>query len=152
MIKIIAVGKIKEKYLIDGINEYSKRMTQFDKITIIETKEITNKTISQNIYEEGEYLLKEINDKDFVITLDLLGNKIDSIALSKKINEIKCYNSTSIVFVIGGSNGLSDDVKKRSNYSLSFSDFTFPHQLMRLILIEQIYRAYTIIYNQEYHK
>lgn len=152
MIKIIAPGKVKEAFLRDGISEFSKRISAFDKFQIIETKEYNQKTIKQNIYDEGQDILKEINEKDYVVTLEIKGNMLDSVELAKKISEIKNYEASTIVFVIGGSNGLDELVSKRSNYKLSFSKMTFPHQLMRLILSEQIYRALTIINNKEYHK
>lgn len=152
MIKIVAVGKIKESFLRDGIDEYVKRIKAFDKIEIIEVKEYNTDNIKQNILNEGEAILKEINDKDYLITLEIKGKELDSIELSQKIDEIKCYNSSTITFVIGGSNGLSPMVSEKSNFKLSFSKMTFPHQLMRLILVEQIYRANTILANKEYHK
>ena len=152
VLKILCVGKIKESFIKDGINEYTKRISGYDKIQITEVKEFNQKTIKQNIYDEGTLLLQEISDKDFVITLEIKGKQLTSEELADKIIEINNYHSTRIVFVIGGSNGLDDRVISRSNYHLSFSKFTFPHQLMRLILTEQIYRALTIINHQEYHK
>lgn len=152
MLKILCVGKIKESFIKDGISEYTKRISGYDKIQIVEVKEFNQKTIKQNIYDEGTLLLQEISDKDFVITLEIKGRFLTSEELAEKIIEINNYHSTRIVFVIGGSNGLDDRVIQRSNYHLSFSKFTFPHQLMRLILTEQIYRALTIINHQEYHK
>lgn len=152
MLKILCVGKIKESFIKDGISEYTKRISGYDKIQIVEVKEFYQKTIKQNIYDEGTLLLQEISDKDFVITLEIKGKLLTSEELAEKIIEINNYHSTRIVFVIGGSNGLDDRVIQRSNYHLSFSKFTFPHQLMRLILTEQIYRALTIINHQEYHK
>ena len=152
MLKILCVGKIKESFIKDGINEYTKRISGYDKIQITEVKEFNQKTIKQNIYDEGTLLLQEISDKDFVITLEIKGKLLTSEELAEKIMEINNYHSTRIVFVIGGSNGLDERVIQRSNYHLSFSKFTFPHQLMRLILAEQLYRALTIINHQEYHK
>ena len=152
MLKILCVGKIKESFIKDGINEYAKRISGYDKFQITEVKEFNQKTIKQNIYDEGTLLLQEITDKDFVITLEIKGKMLTSEELAEKITEINNYHSTRIVFIIGGSNGLDERVILRSNYHLSFSKFTFPHQLMRLILTEQIYRALTIINNQEYHK
>ncbi len=152
MLKILCVGKIKESFIKDGISEYTKRISGYDKIQIVEVKEFNQKTIKQNIYDEGTLLLQEITDKDFVITLEIKGKLLTSEELAEKIIEINNYHSTKIVFVIGGSNGLDERVIQRSNYHLSFSKFTFPHQLMRLILTEQIYRALTIINHQEYHK
>lgn len=152
MYKILCVGKIKEKFLTDGILEYKKRIDGYSKIDIIEVKEFNTPDVSKNIENEGNEILSKINKDDYVITLEILGKKLDSVAFSKQIENIMNYHSSKIVFVIGGSNGLSDSVKNRSNFKLSFSDMTFPHQLMRLILIEQIYRALTIINNKEYHK
>lgn len=152
MIKIICVGKIKEDFIEKGINEYLKRLSAFTKVTIIELKEGNNIDISKTIESEGRSILDKINKDDFVITLEIAGKMLDSIELSKKINDLYTYGNTNIDFVIGGSWGLSDEVKRRSNFALSFSKFTFPHQLMRLILIEQIYRSFTIINNKEYHK
>ena len=152
MIKIIAVGRIKEKYLTDGINEYLKRMQAFDKVSITEVKEVNIKTPAENIQKEGLNILEQISDKDYVITLEIGGVELDSPALANKITDLYNHGASNIIFVIGGSNGLSSDVIKRSNYHLSFSHFTFPHQLMRLILCEQLYRAFTIINHQEYHK
>lgn len=152
MIKIICVGKIKEDFIEKGINEYLKRLSAFTKVTIIELKEGNNIDILKTIESEGRSILDKINKDDFVITLEIAGKMLDSIELSKKINDLYTYGNTNIDFIIGGSWGLSDEVKRRSNFALSFSKFTFPHQLMRLILIEQIYRSFTIINNKEYHK
>jgi len=152
MYKIVCVGKIKEDFITKGINEYTKRISGFTKLEIIEVKEVNTNNISNNILEEGNNILKKINKDDYVITLEIEGKSIDSVELSKQLESLRTYGNSSIVFVIGGSNGLSEDVKKRSNYKLSFSKFTFPHQLMRLILVEQIYRSLTIENNKEYHK
>ena len=152
MIKILCVGKLKEDYLIQGIKEYTKRMEAWDKVEIVELKEYLSSDINKVIETEGSYILDKINKNDFVITLEIEGKSISSEALAQKIDELYTYGNTHLVFVIGGSWGLSKEVKQRSNLALSFSKFTFPHQLMRLILVEQIYRAYTIINNKEYHK
>lgn len=152
MYKIICVGKIKENYLTSGINEYLKRISGFSKIEIIEIKEINTNDINKNIESEGQLINEKIALDDYVITLEIQGEKLDSISFSKKLEQLTTYGNSKIVFVIGGSNGLSDEVKKRSNFKLSFSDMTFPHQLMRLILLEQLYRALTIINHKEYHK
>ncbi len=150
-IKIICIGKLKETYLVDGVKEYIKRLNPFTKISIIELKEFNTDVSSKNIEEEGKLILSQIND-DFVITLEIEGNNINSVELANMISKHISYNSNDISFVIGGSDGLSTDVKKRSNYKLSFGKMTFPHQLMRLILVEQIYRAFTILNNKRYHK
>ncbi len=152
MYKIVCVGKIKEDFITKGINEYTKRISGFTKLEIIEVKEVNTNNINNNMLEEGNNILKKINKDDYVITLEIEGKSIDSVELSKQLESLRTYGNSSIVFVIGGSNGLSEDVKKRSNYKLSFSKFTFPHQLMRLILVEQIYRSLTIENNKEYHK
>ena len=152
MYKILCIGKIKEKFLVDVINEYKKRIEGFSKIEIVELKEYNTPDISKNIENEGLEILNKITKDEYVITLEILGKILDSVAFSKHLENIFNYHSSKITFVIGGSNGLSDMVKNRSNYKLSFSDMTFPHQLMRLILTEQLYRAITITNNKEYHK
>lgn len=144
MIKIICVGKIKEKYLKDAIEDYRKRINKYHKLEIIELND-------SNIQEEGISILKHLNRRDYVITLELEGSMITSLEFSKKIDQI-FINSPNIVFIIGGSDGLLDDVKKITDYKLSFSKMTFPHQLFRLILLEQIYRSFKILNNETYHK
>ena len=148
MIKIICVGKIKEKFFRAAIEEYSKRLSKYTKLEIIEVNDECNGDI---LKKESVSILKHINDNDHVITLEIEGNKLNSKELSKKINDTLIINS-NIVFVIGGSLGLDESIKKRSNYKLSFSDLTFPHQLFRIILLEQIYRSFKIINNESYHK
>ena len=151
MIKIITVGHIKEKYLSDAIEEYKKRISKYSKIEIQEIKDegILEKEKALSI--EGEKILKNIQDKDYVITLEIDGKEYSSEELSKKIESIQIENS-NITFIIGGSFGLSDKVKERSNLKISFSKLTFPHQLFRVILLEQIYRSFKIINNESYHK
>ena len=151
-IKIICVGKIKEKYFTDGILEYKKRLSAFCNVQEIEVKEVNTNDFSKNIELEGENILEVIKPTDYVVALAILGKQLDSIEFSKKIEEHYTYSSSVITFVIGGSNGLSDKVLARSNYKLSFGKVTYPHQLMRLILFEQIYRAMMIINNHKYHK
>ena len=148
MIKIICTGKIKEKYFKDAIKEYQKRISKYSKLEIIELTDY-NYDKEKTIYEEGKNILSKISEKDYVVTLEISGNKLDSIEFSKFIDS---NISKNIVFVIGGSYGLSRDVIKRSNYKLSFSNLTFPHQLFRVILLEQIYRSFKIINNESYHK
>lgn len=152
MIKIICIGKIKEQFIKDGINEYLKRMSNFDKVEIIELKEITNKSINEIINLESELIKKEINPKDYTICLDIYGKMLDSVELSQLISDVYSYKASTISFIIGGSYGVNEELKKSCKYLLSFSKMTFPHQLMRLILAEQLYRAFTILNNQEYHK
>ena len=151
MIKIICVGKIKEKFFIDAINEYQKRLSKYTKLEIIECKDYDIGSIDNIKKLESEEILKKINDKDFVITLEIDGKSLDSIEFEDLIDKTLTTNS-NLTFIIGGSYGLDDDVKSRSNYKLSFSKLTFPHQLFRIILLEQIYRAYKIINNESYHK
>ena len=148
MIKIISVGKIKEQYLKDGIKEYLKRISKYSKVEIIE---VEDESVGNILEKERDKILKNIGNKDYIITLEIDGNIIDSNELSKKIEEILIRNST-ITFIIGGSYGLHDDVKKLSNYKLSFSKLTFPHQLFKMILLEQIYRSFKISNNESYHK
>ena len=151
MITIICVGKIKEKYLTDAIKEYSKRISKYSKLNIIEVSDIDKGSTSEIIDKEGNDILKYIKDRDYVITMEIEGNRLSSIELARKIDTV-FNNYSNIVFVIGGSYGLSDSVKSRSNYSLSFSDLTFPHQLFRVMLLEQIYRVFKINNNETYHK
>lgn len=158
-ISIVSVGKIKEKYFKDAISEYEKRLTPFTKLNIIE---VADEKAPENLSEaeieivkekEASRILKKINDKDYVITLEIKGKSLSSESFSELIKEEMNFGGgRDIVFVIGGSNGLSKDVSLRANYKLSFSKMTFPHKLMRLILIEQIYRAFKIINHQPYHK
>lgn len=148
MIKIICVGKIKEQYLRSAISEYEKRLKKFTKLEIIEVNDESNGNILE---KEKNHIIRYINDHDYVVTLEIDGNMIDSVELSKKIDQM-LINFSNITFVIGGSYGLSDEIKKKSNYKLSFSKMTFPHQLFRVLLLEQIYRSFKIINNESYHK
>lgn len=151
MIKIVCVGKIKEKYFKEAINEYIKRIGKYTKLEIIEINDLDRLNIADVLKKEGESILKHIKDRDYVVTLEIEGIKMNSIELASKIDNMLFKNS-NITFVIGGSYGLSDEVKNRSNFKLSFSDFTFPHQLFRVILLEQIYRSFKINNNESYHK
>lgn len=148
MIKVICIGKIKEDYLKKGIEEYKKRITKYSKIDIIELDDESNGNILE---KERDKILKYINDKDYIITLEINGKSIDSLELSKKIENI-FLNYSNITFIIGGSYGLHDDIKNKSNFALSFSKLTFPHQLFRMMLLEQIYRSFKISHNETYHK
>ena len=151
MIKIICVGKIKEKYFQDAILEYQKRISKYTKLEIVECKDYDIGNIENIKKLESEEILKRINDKDYVITLEIEGKILDSIEFKDLIDKTSSINP-NLTFIIGGSYGLHDDVKKRSNYKLSFSKMTFPHQLFRIVLLEQIYRAYKILNNESYHK
>lgn len=151
-IKIICIGKIKEKYLVDGILEYSKRLKLFCDLEIIELKETNTDDINKNIEQEGDLILNSIKKTDYVIGLSIPGKNISSEAMAEMIKNHYTYNSSPIAFVIGGSNGLDKRVLDRCNYQLSFGKMTFPHQLMRMILLEQIYRCMMINNNHKYHK
>ncbi|MDD6323039.1 MAG: 23S rRNA (pseudouridine(1915)-N(3))-methyltransferase RlmH [Bacilli bacterium] len=147
--KIICVGKIKEKFYKDAVCEYLKRISKYCKLEIIEISDEALEVLAP--LKEGEKILSKIKDNDYVITLEIDGNSLNSLEFAKKI-DCNFNSNKNLVFVVGGSYGLSDDVKKRSDYKLSFSSFTFPHQLFRIILLEQIYRSFKINHNENYHK
>ena len=151
-IKIIAVGKIKEKYFTVGIEEYLKRLKPLCDLSLMEVKEVNTNDISKNKAEEAKNILAKIDENDYLITLEVKGKMIDSITLASFIKDHYTFSSKVLTFIIGGSDGLDDAVINKSQMHLSFSEFTFPHQLMRLILCEQIYRAMMIINNKPYHK
>lgn len=157
-IKLITVGKIKEKYYKDAISEYSKRLSSYCRLSIIEVNdEKTKEGASDNenelvLSKEADRILKNIRDNDYVIALAIDGKKMDSLAFASKINNLGISSISNICFIIGGSLGLHKDVLSKADMLLSFSDMTFPHQLMRVILLEQIYRAYRINNNEPYHK
>jgi 23S rRNA (pseudouridine1915-N3)-methyltransferase len=151
MIKIICVGKLKEKYLKDAVEEYLKRLSKYTKVNIIELNDINNTDINNILKKEQEEISKYIDPKDYVITLEIEGIQISSTEFAKKVDDI-FLNYSNITFIIGGSYGLSSEIKNRSNYKLSFSKLTFPHQLFRVMLLEQIYRVFKINNNEEYHK
>lgn len=157
-ITLLTVGKIKEKFLRDAIAEYSKRLSKYCKLEIIEvadekTPDHASEVVEKSIRDkEGERLMRYIRDDDYVITLEIGGKMLDSVAFSRQLENLGIRGQSHICFVIGGSIGLSDALVKRSDYALSFSKMTFPHQLMRVILLEQIYRSYRIMTNQPYHK
>lgn len=157
-IRLLTVGKVKEKFFRDAIDEYKKRISKFATVEIVEVndeKTIENASEAMNaqiLNKEGERILDKISDTEYVITLEIEGKKLDSIGLSELIASTMNIGKSVITFVIGGSLGLSQKVKNRANYKLSFSDMTFPHQLMRVILLEQIYRSYKIMNGEPYHK
>lgn len=151
MIKIITVGQIKEKYLQDAINEYKKRLSKYTNIEVIEVKDEGLVEEVKAIKLEAEKIKKHINDRDYIVTLEIEGKQMTSVEFANKIDNILIENS-NIDFLIGGSYGLSDDIKNMSRLHLSFSKMTFPHQLFRVLLLEQIYRAYKINNNESYHK
>ena len=151
MIKIITVGTLKEKYLQEAIKEYSKRLQKYTNLEIIEVKDEGMVEPQKAIEIESSKIEKHLNNKDYVITLEIEGKEYSSPEFAEKIRNTLIENS-NITFIIGGSYGLSDSIKERSNMHLSFSKMTFPHQLFRVILLEQIYRAYKINNNESYHK
>ena len=151
-INLIVVGKIKEKYLQDGIDEYLKRIKPFCNLKLIEVKESNFFETDKNLSSEASLILNYIQKDDYVVTLEIEGKMLTSVELAQKIESHYSYSPKTLTFIIGSSDGLSDEVKKRSDYKLSFSKMTFPHQLMRMIFLEQIYRALTIINNRKYHK
>lgn len=157
-ISIICVGKLKEKYWSDAVAEYSKRLKRYCSLDIIELKEARLPDKAGPAEElavkvaEGEEILKKIKDNTYVITLEVKGKMLSSEKLADKIENLGIDGVSNIAFVIGGSLGLSAEVSKRANFKLSFSEMTFPHQMMRVILLEQIYRSFKIIKNETYHK
>lgn len=157
-INVVCVGKIKEKYWNEAISEYSKRLSRYCKLSIIEvadekTPDNAPEAIENQIKQkEGERILSKIPDNAHVIALAINGKKYTSEALSDHINDLAVCGKSKISFVIGGSLGLHEDVLKRANEKLSFSDMTFPHQMMRVVLLEQIYRSYKILSGEPYHK
>lgn len=152
-IKLVAVGTIKEKFLKDGIAEYLKRLSRFAKVEIVEVEEskIQNKSEDLIKKEEGERLLKRIGKDDFVVLLDLRGNFYSSEEFAAQIDTLISKGVSPISFVIGGTLGLSEEVRQRANIKLSISKMTFTHQMCRMILLEQIYRAFKIINHEDYH-
>ena len=157
-IKIVTVGKLKEKYLKDGIAEYSKRISRFATVEMIEladekTPDRASDSENEKILDlEGNRILSKIGDREFVVVIAIEGKTLSSEEFSKQLEQASINGFSTLTFVIGGSLGLSPQVKKRANLSLSFGRLTLPHQLMRLVLVEQIYRAFTIQQGSPYHK
>ena len=157
-IKIISVGKLKEKYLKLGIEEFTKRLSKYCSLEIIEVDDekapenLSDKEMIMIKDKEGDKILSKIKDNTYVIALAIDGKMLSSEDLAEKLEDLAITGKSNIAFVIGGSLGLSDAVLKRADYKLSFSKMTFPHQMMKLILLEQVYRAYRIIKGEPYHK
>ena len=157
-IQIICIGKLKEKYWTDAIKEYSKRLSRFCTLDIVELKESllpanASPADEEKVkLEEGREILKAIKDGTYVITLEIKGKSLSSEELASKIDDLGIMGRSNVAFVIGGSLGLSPEVSQRSDFKLSFSKMTFPHQMMRVILLEQIYRSFKIIRHEAYHK
>ena len=157
-ITVLCVGKVKEKFFTDAIKEYSKRLSRYCKLEIVEVADektpdgASELVVSQIKEKEAERMEKYLPDSAYVIALALEGKKLTSEKLAEKIDSLGISGTSHLVFLIGGSLGMSDRLLKRADYLLSFSDMTFPHQLMRVILLEQIYRSYRIIHGEPYHK
>ena len=157
-INIICIGKLKEKYWVDAIAEYSKRLTPYCSLEIVELKESRLKQNAGPAEEEevkvneGREILDKVSQTDYVITLEIKGKRLSSEQLADKMAELALDGRADVDFIIGGSLGLSAEVSRRADYKLSFSDMTFPHQMMRVILLEQIYRSFKIQRGEPYHK
>ncbi len=157
-IKIICIGKLKEKYWRDAVEEYAKRISRFSRIEIVELKETRISDHPSAAEEEkvkqseGEEILKKIRKEDYCITLEIQGKQLDSLELAETVKILGLSGHSDIAFVIGGSLGLSAEVSRRADFKLSFSKMTFPHQMIRVILLEQVYRAFKINANEKYHK
>lgn len=157
-ITVLAVGKLKEKYWKQAIAEYQKRLSAYTEIEIIEVPDekapenMSDKEIEQVKQKEGQRLLAKVKPQSTVITLEIKGNMLTSEGLAKNLQQRMVQGQSDFTFIIGGSNGLHQDVLDRSNYALSFSKMTFPHQMMRVILLEQVYRAFKIMRGEAYHK
>lgn len=157
-IDIICVGSIKEKYYIDAIKEYSKRLISYTDIDIIEVDEYkipnnpSNAQINEGLEKERQIIESKIKDRSYIIALVIEGKQLSSEDLSKKIEDITIEGYSNITFLIGSSYGMSKELKNKANLKLSFSKMTFPHQLIRVVLTEQIYRAFKIMRNEPYHK
>ena len=157
-ITIITVGKLKEKYLVNGINEYVKRLQPYAKVEIVEVadekapEQLSEAEMLGVKEKEGERILAKVADDAYVVALAINGEMWSSEKLAKELDKLATYGRSKVAFIIGGSLGLSSTVTKRADAALSFSKMTFPHQLMRLILVEQVYRAFRINRNEPYHK
>ena len=156
-VTLICVGKVKEKFYRDAIKEYENRLGAYIKLNTIEisdekVKVENDSEIALAMEKEGNNILSKIKDNQYVITLEILGKNLSSEEFASKIDNLMLTGKSDVALVIGGSYGLSDSVKKRSDFSLSFSRMTFPHQMMRVVLLEQVYRAYRIITGASYHK
>lgn len=151
MIKIICVGKLKEKYLVEAQQEYLKRLQKYTTVELIELSDSNIDDEKVALEKEKNEILKHIKQKEYVITLEIEGKELSSVELSEKIDKTFITNS-DITFIIGGSYGIHQTIKELSNFKLSFSKMTFPHQLFRILLLEQIFRSYKILNNEKYHK
>lgn len=144
-IKIVAIGKLKEKFLVEGVNEYLKRLKNFAKVEVSEIAEC------RTVEEEGQKILSQVLREGYIVALDVAGEMLTSEKFAEKIAALNLHGVSDITFIIGGAFGLSDEVKRAADFCLSFSEMTFTHQMARLILVEQIYRAFKINRNEPYH-
>jgi len=157
-VTVISVGKVKDKYLQMGVDEFKKRLSRFCKLELIEVKDealadrLSAKDLEIVRAKEGKLILSKLPDSAYVIVMDIGGKQLTSAELADKMQHIATYGQSHVVFIIGGSVGLSDEIKKCSDMKLSFSKLTFPHQLFKLILLEQLYRVFKINANECYHK
>ncbi len=151
MIKIICVGKLKEKYWRAAVLEYSKRISRYTKLEIIECSDYNGNDINTVLIHEKNEIIKHINNRDYIITLEIEGEQLSSTELARKVDSL-FLNYSNLTFIIGGSYGIHEEIKKMANFSLSFSKMTYPHQMFRVMLLEQIYRSYKILNNESYHK
>ena len=145
MIKIIVIGKLKEKYLIEAVNDYKKRINKYHKLEIVEIKDT-------NIYNEEKEIISLINKNEYILLLDIFGKEYSSVEFSNKLQNLFNSSNSNITFIIGSSEGVTEKIKEIANEKISFSKFTFPHGLFRVILLEQLYRSFKIINNEKYHK
>lgn len=145
MIKIIVIGKLKEKYLIEAVNDYKKRINKYHKLEIVEIKDT-------NIYNEEKEIISLINKNEYILLLDIFGKEYSSVEFSNKLQNLFNSSNSNITFIIGSSEGVTEKIKEIVNEKISFSKFTFPHGLFRVILLEQLYRSFKIINNEKYHK
>mgnify|MGYP005772210057 CR=1 FL=1 len=151
MIKIICVGKIKEKFYREAILEFQKRLSKYTKLEIIEVEDVKGDNPNWIMKKEKDLILKKISDKDYIITLEIEGKELTSNQFAEYLDRT-FLNQSTITFIIGGSYGLDQEIKDKAQFKLSFSRMTFPHQLFRILLLEQIYRSYKILHNESYHK
>lgn len=151
MIKIICIGKLKEKYFRDAVSEYLKRLSKYTKISLIEIPDCSDVDVKSCLSKEKDVILRNIKEKDNVVLLDVNGIEYSSVSFSDFINDELSYNS-NITFIMGSSNGFDDEIYSLFKKRISFSKMTFPHQLFRVLLLEQIYRSFKIINNEKYHK
>ncbi|MFV0288012.1 MAG: 23S rRNA (pseudouridine(1915)-N(3))-methyltransferase RlmH [Mycoplasmatales bacterium] len=152
-IDLITVGQVKEKYLVQAVQEYTKRLSKFCKLTTIEVKDESNKLTKEEVLKKEALKINEkIKEKTFLIVLAIEGKQVTSEQFSELLDDLKLRGNSHVTFLIGGSYGIDKQIKAKANLLLSFSNLTFPHQLFKVLVLEQIYRAFKISYNEQYHK